>query len=122
MEIRIKKSSLLYVVIIVGCLILGGFYYLTEKSKTERQFQFEREKEEQRESKERVEEIMEKHFGGAKYEECMSDSYKNYVLNWNSSCKSRGLQEECQLPTETATRLDNERHRAEDRCFELYGK
>jgi hypothetical protein len=59
-----KNNSLtLYIVIIVGCLTLGGAYYLIEKNKQE---------EVRKEAIERE----------IKYNKCMEDAYEAYVFNW----------------------------------------
>lgn len=109
-----NNSPTLYIVIIIGCLILGGFYYLTEKNKQEMELQLKETEYSKEEEEEKERE--------AKYNECMETVYDNYVLNWNTACESRSLPEECQLTVDTSSRLEEEKKRQEDRCFDLYKK
>lgn len=114
-----NKDSTLYIVIIIGCLIIGGFYFLTELSKQKTIIQLQREEYLKEQSQKNEDDRKEKEIE-SKYNECMNDAYNIYTLNWNTSCKSRNLPDDCQLLSDIASRLDEEKKRQEDICLQLY--
>lgn len=113
----------LYIIILVGCFVLGLFYYLSEKSKQntllqlERErYQYEKDTEEEREQKEDLENFQR----DLDYNTCISSAYNTYLLNWNGSCKTLGKKDDCQLPSDTASRWDDMLKEEKDTCFDLY--
>lgn len=119
-KIRIKTQN---VIIIIGCLILGLFYYITEKNKQDTLLQLEREKyqfEKDKETEKKQEEDLQKFQNELSYNTCITTAYDTYLLNWNGSCKTLGKKDDCQLPSETATRWDDMLKQEKDTCYNLY--
>ncbi len=95
-----KQKLILPISIILGCIILGGFYYVTQVSQQksiERQqevkIQEERRQQEVKRQEQEAKELKEQE---AKEEikwaldNCISDAEKNYHRLWHNECKALG--------------------------------
>ena len=51
---------------------------------------------------------------------CLAGVEKDYRGSWNDSCKSRGLANECSLPTYEADNIEDSRKNGNENCFKYY--
>ncbi len=54
---------------------------------------------------------------------CLSSADTTYTTNWNSACKSNGLDKKtdgCTLPADNANEINNSRTQARDDCFKEF--
>lgn len=119
-KIRIRTQ---YIIILGGFLLLGLFYYITEKNKQETLLQIERERyqyEKDKETEKKQEDDFENFQKELDYNACITTTNNNYLLNWNGSCKTLGKKDGCQLPSDIATRWDEIAKQDKDTCFNLY--
>lgn len=125
-----KQKLILPISIILGCIILGGFFYASQVSKQnsiERQ-QFNerlREKQEQ-ESKLEIERMKEEESlireaeKQSNIDSCLDLALKDYSFNWDGSCESLSLGKGCNLPSSIAERWDNYLKESKDACYKRY--
>jgi hypothetical protein len=109
------------VAIIVGSVIVGLFYYLAETKKSNLELEKERiiymQEQEQRSAQEAQESE-----NNIKYFDCTDGAYDNYLDNWADACDTRNQEDDCSLPNDTASRLDERYQEELDLCLELYKK
>ncbi len=123
-----KKSILLYIIILFGFLILGGFYYLDRAHERKMLIEYETEIRKQEEEEERAKELQEDAEAfqrGLDYNKCVSNAWEMYSNYWWTECKAVGWEldygeETCMLPTSNADRVTDTKDKELDRCVELY--
>lgn len=131
-KINIDKY-VLPAVILLACLILGGFYYATQLSK---QRSIENQQQTKLEEDKKAEEAkkLEAETNKQKLETCLSDAKKSYQEFWNKECRRLGRQEgtlgdvparitkkeACALPKDIARRADDLLRDKRDLCLKLY--
>ena len=93
------NKLLLPIVILLGCIILGGFYYATQISKQgsiEKQQEIKIEQEKQDQLSKEQKEQQAKEDAKKALESCLSLADTNYSHQWYEECKSQGkLTSEC---------------------------
>lgn len=51
---------------------------------------------------------------------CLSETFKVYVENWDKACYELTKLSDCKLPSNISNRLDQNKKDLEERCFKLY--
>ncbi|MFW6026652.1 MAG: hypothetical protein ACOCRX_09945 [Candidatus Woesearchaeota archaeon] len=88
-----KEKLVLPTSILLGCLILGGFYYASQVNKQrsiERQQQIEIEREKQERIDKELKEQEAKEEEQQALNDCISDAEYNYQYRWYKECKALG--------------------------------
>ncbi len=115
---------------VLGCIILGGFFYASQVSKQnsiERQ-QFneklreaqEQESELEIERMKEEEKLIREAERQSNIDNCLNLALEDYHTNWESSCESLSLGEDCRLPSSIAERWDNYLKENREACYKRY--
>jgi hypothetical protein len=115
------SSRNIIVAIIIGAIIIGGFYYLAETKKSSLELEKQRlefqQDQSQRESQQALDSERDQ-----MYWDCTDGAYDNYLSNWADACDTNNKEKDCSLPQDTASRLDEIYQNELDLCLELYKK
>jgi len=120
-----KTLSVSYQVwaIIGAAFILGFFYYQTQRLKQESieaqqrlEIQAENDKLEKQKKEEKATETVKQ----IQIDACMREAYDEYIFNWNRGCKSKGLKDDCSLPSAMANGIEDGRKDDEGYCLTRY--
>jgi hypothetical protein len=51
---------------------------------------------------------------------CLDEAYESYVDDWNQTCKTNGLSNNCELPILLADNCDRRYQQEQNNCYSLY--
>lgn len=54
------------------------------------------------------------------YHGCLARASGSYTSWWNDSCKGRGLEDDCRLPSYEADTINESLQKEKDRCLKIY--
>lgn len=110
----VKKIFPIVASVSILIVALSFAYYLVvflpSKEKARQEIETQKLLQEEREEQETVE----------KRKECLKAAYDSMESSWNESCKKRGLEERCSLPSSIGESFKERLSEMENRCFELY--
>lgn len=106
------NAFLLAVSALIVAFSIGYYFVIFLPQKEQARIQQEKEKKTAIEEKEASKKLLLSY--------CLEDADKTYSYNWDKACKTRGLKDECSLPSETADSIENYRKQAKDECFKKY--
>ena len=55
-----------------------------------------------------------------KLDDCLEAAEDNQLFNWNKMCKDRGLKDDCKLPSDIVTRIEQQEKDDRETCFRRY--
>ena len=115
-----KHKLILPISILLGCIILGGFFYASQINKqrlVERQLEIKLQEDRQVEEAKQTEVVMKKQA----LENCLKNADDNYQANFESYCISEGRGANCQsIKRYNADRVEAIGKEEKEDCFKQY--
>jgi hypothetical protein len=113
MEKLDKNKLILPIAIVLGCLILGGVFYMIQINK---QKSIERQQEIKIEAERQAQKDREN-----KLSVCLGDAVSAYNVNWEAGCKFQGKTEKnCVLYGSVADDINSTLEEAKTDCYKTY--
>lgn len=117
-----NKVLIIITIICLTLIVIVGFYMLfryyaesdqrekeyknkLELDKIERKAEIDRQKEETRQNN---------------IDQCTNEAWTSYTNQWNSSCKAKGLKDDCSLPSDLAESYESYRIKSIQNCIDRY--
>lgn len=106
------STLLLSVAALIVALSIGYYFVIFLPQKEQEKIQQEKQKNTAMEEKKTNEKLLLNY--------CLEDAEKSYNYNWNKTCSTQRLEDECNLPSNMADSIDNYRKQQKDECFKKY--